>query len=392
MSTHGQMKIRKEETGDGTGAGAGANNAATLGAQSSEILALIAKYGNLQSTNNMRLLSRYINACVTGVANKQWIQAARERVHHEHVKTFTTLLKETEQHELDDTVVDWQDSQKCREGARALIALLKDDSTTWYNDQEYDSPTNQSIFGAGVLDARLLPRVVNDVNNDKVATELLLKYSLWYAVDYYTHELVEALCTCLTKEMVRSPKDEMADRDDAGGDGGEGGGLDEDGITKIMVSELPGVNIYLYEMNNKSRAIAVGRMHNTMFTYTHGDESPQWRKRPFVGPVTWRGHHTKEEEESVKYLAAGITAILMFCFDFSIGDRVQVLGAGGGSLNAIVMHVHPSGKVDVLFDKDKDTPGAKSVTVEHDKLTLLREDKRNTVFMLRASFDDITLD
>ena len=365
------------DAGAGAGAGAGANNAATLGALSSEILALIAKHGNLQSTNSMRVVNSHMESSVAPVAKKQWIQAARERVHHKHVKTFTTLFKETEEHELDEAIVDWQDSQKCLEGARALIALLKDDSTTWYNNQEYDSPTNQSIFGGGVLDARLLPRVVNDVNKKQVATTLLLKFSLWYAVDYYTHELVEALCTCLTKEMVRSPKDEMA------------------GITKIMVSELPGVNIYFYEMNNKSRAIAVGRMHNTMFTYTLGDT---WRKRPFVGPVTWRDRytqkrHTKEEEKLVEYLAAGITAILMFRFDFSIGDRVQVLGAGGASLNAIVMHVHPSGKVDVLFDKDKDTPGAKSVTVEHDKLTLLREEDNNQIiFMLRASFDDTALD
>ena len=340
----GPMKIRKVETGDGTGggsggggagagAGAGANDAATLGAQSSEILALIAERGNLESTNNMRLLNSHMERSVAPVAKKQWIQAARERVHHKHVKTFTTLFKETTGYELDDAYNDWPRSRKCNEGARALIALLKDDSTTWYNDQDYDSPTNQSIFGGGVLDARLLPRVVND----NVATGLLLKFSLWYAVEYYTHELVEALCTHLTKEMVRSPKDEeAADRDDAGGDGGAdddggGGGLDEDRITKIMVSELPGVNIYLYEMKNKSRAIAVGRMHNTIFTYTHGDESPQWRKRPFVGDQTWRDyHHTIEEEQLVEYLAAGINAILMFSFDFSIGDRVQVLGAGGG--------------------------------------------------------------
>ena len=71
------------------------------------------------------------------------------------------------------------------------------------------------------------------------------------------------------------------------------------------------------------------------------------------------------------------------------------------------MHVHPSGKVDVLFDKDKDTPDAKSVTVEHDKLTLseytiereatLFSDatsglRKKTTFMLRTSFDDTTLD
>ena len=116
------MKIRKVETGDGTGggsggggagagAGAGANDAATLGAQSSEILALIAERGNLESTNNMRLLNSHMERSVAPVAKKQWIQAARERVHHKHVKTFTTLFKETTGYELDDAYNDWPRSR-----------------------------------------------------------------------------------------------------------------------------------------------------------------------------------------------------------------------------------------------------------------------------------------